>query len=196
MNRLVASIRGFSADLAFNLVVNKLFGTSLIPRNLRWAFFRLAGVDAGPSKIGPGTYFGTRRIVIRKGAMVGPESYLDGAASIILESGAVLGPRTMIITGGHAIAGSDQRMGDLDARSVVIGAGAWLCANVTVLPGVSVGAGAVVSAGSVVSRDLAPNGLYAGSPARRVKELDPAPGGRRLCEVAAVVADLPEPLAA
>ncbi len=35
MNRMVATIRGFSADLAFNLVVNKLFGTSLIPRNLR-----------------------------------------------------------------------------------------------------------------------------------------------------------------
>lgn len=171
MNRIAGRIHAFTADLAFNLVVNKLFGTCLIPRNLRWIPMRLAGMDTNRSKIGPGSYFGTRKIVIGYGAMVGPESYLDGAAPIVLEPRSVLGPRTMIITGGHHIEGPEQRMGGLDAQGVVVGAGAWLCANVTVLPGVKIGAGCVVAAGSVVSRDLEPNGLYAGFPARRVKEL-------------------------
>lgn len=40
------------------------------------------------------------------------------------------------------------------------------------LPGVTVGKGCVVAAGAVVAADCAPNGLYGGVPARRIKDLD------------------------
>ena len=43
---------------------------------------------------------------------------------------------------------------------------AWIGANVTILPGVVIGEGAVADAGSVVTRDVPPNAVVAGNPAR------------------------------
>jgi len=54
----------------------------------------------------------------------------------------------------------------------VIGDNVWLGGDVTVLPGVTIGAGSVVAAHSVVSRDIPPNSLAAGSPAKVVKSLN------------------------
>jgi acetyltransferase-like isoleucine patch superfamily enzyme len=51
-------------------------------------------------------------------------------------------------------------------RDVVIGA------NVTILPGVSVGDRTIVSAGSLVNRDLPPGVLAGGVPARIIRRLD------------------------
>jgi acetyltransferase-like isoleucine patch superfamily enzyme len=47
----------------------------------------------------------------------------------------------------------------------------WIASRVTVLPGVSIGDGSVVAAGAVVSRDVAPNTLVAGVPAKFVRAL-------------------------
>lgn len=48
----------------------------------------------------------------------------------------------------------------------VIGNGAAIGANATVLPGVRIGDGALVAAGSVVTRDVPPGMLAVGNPAR------------------------------
>ena len=54
-------------------------------------------------------------------------------------------------------------------QDVVIEDGVWLGANVVVVAGVTIGSGAVVGAGSVVSRDLPPNMICAGTPAKPIK---------------------------
>ena len=48
----------------------------------------------------------------------------------------------------------------------------WLAGNVTVLPGVTIGAGSVIAGHSVVSRDIPPNSLAGGSPAKVIKGLN------------------------
>jgi maltose O-acetyltransferase len=57
------------------------------------------------------------------------------------------------------------------ARPVSIEDGAWIAARVTILPGVTIGRGTVVAAGAVVTRDVPPNTLAAGVPARVKREL-------------------------
>lgn len=56
---------------------------------------------------------------------------------------------------------------------IKIGENVWICANSTILPGVSIADNIIVGAGSVVTKDLdRANSLYAGNPARFIKELE------------------------
>ena len=55
-------------------------------------------------------------------------------------------------------------------EEVVIKKGAWLAINVTLLPGVSIGENTIVAAGSVVTRDIPPNTVYAGVPAKFIQK--------------------------
>jgi acetyltransferase-like isoleucine patch superfamily enzyme len=63
---------------------------------------------------------------------------------------------------------------------VRIGRNVWLGDSVTVCKGVTIGDNSIVGAASVVTRDIPPNSIAAGNPARVVSELDPAlPSSRR-----------------
>jgi len=86
-----------------------------------------------------------------------------------------------ILTVDHEIGPPDERCGTEVAAPVEIGDGCWLGSHVTILPGVRVGEGAIVAAGSLVTRDVAPNMLVGGVPARVLRNLeeDPAPASVR-----------------
>lgn len=47
----------------------------------------------------------------------------------------------------------------------------WIGANVTILPGVTIGHGSIIGAGSVVTTDVDPLSIYAGVPARKIRDL-------------------------
>jgi len=57
------------------------------------------------------------------------------------------------------------------AKPVNVGNKCWICANVTILPGVSIGEGCVIGAGSVVTRDIPANSFAAGNPCRVIREI-------------------------
>lgn len=57
------------------------------------------------------------------------------------------------------------------AKPVVIGNGCWICANVTVLPGVTIGQNCVIGTGSVVTRSIPSNSFAAGNPCRVIRTL-------------------------
>lgn len=52
---------------------------------------------------------------------------------------------------------------------IIIGNDVWICANVVILPGVTIGDGAIVAAGAVVTKDVPPYAIVGGVPAKIIK---------------------------
>lgn len=57
----------------------------------------------------------------------------------------------------------------LVASPVIIGDRVWIGENVCVLPGVKIGSGAILGAGSIVTKDVLPDTIVAGNPAKVIK---------------------------
>ena len=81
----------------------------------------------------------------------------------------LIGHNCVIATLNHNM--DPAQRANLLPAPVHVGRDVWLGANVTVLPGVTVGDGAVVAAGAVVTKDVAPNTVVGGVPAKLIKEL-------------------------
>lgn len=81
----------------------------------------------------------------------------------------LIGHNAVVATLNHALAPS--RRADMTPAPVTIGRNVWIGANVTILPGVSIGDDAVVAAASVVTRDVPAGALVLGSPARVVRSV-------------------------
>lgn len=93
-------------------------------------------------------------------------SFLD-IGGIIIEDDVLIGPRVNITSESHPLDPTDRKA--LILKPVHIKRNAWIGAGATILPGVTVGENAVVAAGAVVSRDVPPNVVVGGVPARVVK---------------------------
>jgi maltose O-acetyltransferase len=84
-----------------------------------------------------------------------------------------IGPFVRFVSDTHEILNVGQRAGRLVWKPIVVGDGAWIGASAIILGGVTIGRGAVVGAGSVVTRDVEPDCIYAGNPARLLRRLEP-----------------------
>ena len=168
VNRFRSDISRFIFDAWFNVVL----GSSLIPRDLRSFLLGLSGIKvASRANIYPGVRFKSRSISFGNLVMVNERVYFDNLANISIEDSVSIGPEAMLITSTHEMGEATGRAGRIRSKPITIKSGCWLGARVTVLPGVTIQEGCVVAAGSIVTCDTTPNGLYAGAPAKRVKEL-------------------------
>ena len=75
------------------------------------------------------------------------------------------------ITSTHVIGDETMRASEGISKPITIGNGCWIGSNSTVLPGVNIGNGTIIAAGSVVVHDCEENSLYAGVPAKKIKQL-------------------------
>ncbi|AKD55486.1 sugar O-acetyltransferase [Spirosoma radiotolerans] len=95
-------------------------------------------------------------------------SFLD-IGGITIEDDVQIGPSVKLTSENHPLDPTDRKTVLL--QSILIKRNAWIGAGATILPGVTVGENSVVAAGAVVSRDVPPNTVVAGVPAKVVKTL-------------------------
>lgn len=89
--------------------------------------------------------------------------------SIYIGDDALIGHNAVITTLNHDL--DPTRRANMHPAPVRIERGAWLGANVTVLPGVTIGDGAVLGAGSMVTKNVEPHTVVIGAPARKVRDV-------------------------
>ena len=87
----------------------------------------------------------------------------------------MIGPNVNMITAGHPLEPS-QRRAYVESKPIVIEKNVWIATGVTILGGVTVGENSVVAAGAVVTKDVPPNCLVAGVPAKVIRSIEEAPG--------------------
>ena len=109
----------------------------------------------------------------------GPGCYINsgvyvGRGLLTLGSNVAVGPGVMFITDSHEEGPSGKRAGRGIEMPIEVGDGVWIGARDVIQGDVRVGSGCIIGAGAVVTSDTKPNGLYLGTPARRVRDLSVA----------------------
>ena len=127
--------------------------------------------------IGKGTKIGTF-VEIQKNTSVGRnckiQSHTFICEGVTIEDEVFVGHGVMFINdrypGATTASGGLQTEADWQVVPTVVKTRASLGSNATILCGITIGEDAVVGAGSVVTRDVAPNTIVAGNPARDLKK--------------------------
>jgi len=91
--------------------------------------------------------------------------------TVVIGDNVMIAPNVMIAGGNHGIeaCGIPMYYQRGASRGIRIGDDVWIGANAAILDGVTIGTGAVVGAGSVVTKEVPPNAIVAGNPARLLR---------------------------
>lgn len=104
-----------------------------------------------------------------EGVFINAGCRFQDQGGIYIGDRALIGHNAVIATLNHNM--DPAKRANLLPAPVRIGNDVWLGSNVTVLPGVTIGDGAVVAAGAVVTKDVEPNTVVGGVPAKVIKKL-------------------------
>lgn len=118
-------------------------------------------------------------IHVGRHCFVNYNSVLLDVAPITLGDNVLIGPNVTLATPNHPFIAEERAYTDYPggcheleyAQSITIEDNCWLCAGVTVCGGVTIGAGSIIAAGAVVTRDIPPNSIAAGVPARVLRQI-------------------------
>lgn len=152
-------------------ITAEINGAYRTDEELRALMSRLVGyrVDDG-FRLFPPVYtdFG-KNIKIGKDVFVNSGCCFQDQGGVTLGDGCLVGHNVVFATLDHDK--RPGRRGDMTAAPIVVGKDVWIGAHATILKGVTIGDGAIVAAGAVVTRDVPPNTIAAGVPARVVKTI-------------------------
>ena len=103
-------------------------------------------------------------LTVGENCWLGERCWIDNLERVSIGSNVCISQGAMLLTGNH-----DYKVATMPYRNapITIEDGAWIGANSTVCPGVTVHENAILTVGSVATKDLEANGVYQGNPAER-----------------------------
>lgn len=155
-----------------DIILNKIASSKLTPNKLRVMVYRLYGLEIYTKNIKPDCFIGGKNIIIGKDTVINYGCFFDNSEKIEVGMNCNVAMQVMFCTSTHKIGDSERRAGENVGKAIKIGNGCWIGTRATILPGVTVGEGCIISAGAVVTKDCEKNGLYAGIPAKRIRDLN------------------------
>jgi acetyltransferase-like isoleucine patch superfamily enzyme len=157
--------------MAITAALNRLTFDDAV--EIRALFSELIGrtVDDGFLLIPPFYTAGGNEIRVGRNVFINQNCTFYDLGGLDIGDDVMVGPNVSIITAGHPLDPVQRRAATI-GRPIVIGRNVWIAAGATIIGGVSVGDNAVVAAGAVVTRDVPPNTLAGGNPARVIRSVD------------------------
>lgn len=141
------------------------------PQLKRWRtlLLRAFGAKVHPSA----NVYASARIWYPPNLAMGPRASLGPGAICYCMDRIEIGARAVISQRAHLCGGThdiDEVNFQLRVKPIFVGADAWIAAEAFVGPGVTIGEGAVLGARGVTVKNLEPWTVYAGNPARAIRE--------------------------
>lgn len=137
-------------------------------------------VNAYECEIGDGSRIGAF-VEIQKGVSIGKQCKISShtfiCEGVAIEDGVFIGHGVMFINDRSPRSintdGSIKSDKDWTLEFTTVKRGAGIGSGATIMCGITIGEGAIVGAGAVVTKDVKPNTIVAGNPARYVRDVKP-----------------------
>ena len=142
------------------------------PEEIQELFAKLTKTPINPTLglIPPfNTDFG-KNIHIGENVFINSGCKMQDQGGILIGNDVLIGHNACLLTLNHDM--NPECRADMIPKAIHIEDKVWLGSNVTVLPGVRIGEGAIVAAGAVVTKDVSPNTIVGGVPAKLIKKID------------------------
>ena len=116
------------------------------------------------------TDYGTK-CRIGEATFINHNAYLMDGGGISIGNHCFIGPNCGMYTANHPMIAEERNRGLEQAKPISIGDNVWIGADVTILPGVTIGDGCVIGAKSLVNRSISAGMFAAGVPCRVIRPI-------------------------
>jgi putative colanic acid biosynthesis acetyltransferase WcaF len=132
---------------------------------------RLMGAKIGRNvRIYPSAHiFYPWRLIVGNDVIIGWDAEIYSLGTITIGDAVIISQRAHLCAGSHDYM---QAHLPLLRPPITIESGCWICADSFIGPGHTVGAGSVVAGRAVVVKDVPPNTLVGGNPARSIRSIE------------------------
>ncbi|MDO4648187.1 MAG: DapH/DapD/GlmU-related protein [Eubacteriales bacterium] len=111
-----------------------------------------------------------KNITFGKNVFINAGCKFQDQGGIFVDDGALIGHNVVLATLNHNQ--TPEKRGNVIPKPIHIGKNVWIGANATICQGVTIGDHAIVAAGAVVTKDVAPNTIVGGVPAKHIKHIE------------------------
>jgi len=115
--------------------------------------------------------FGLKHVHFGKNVFVNFNVNFVDDADVFIGDNTLIGPNCTIATAEHLISPRIRSHHLQYNRSIHIGNNVWIGAGAIILSGVTIGDNSIVGAGSIVNKDVEPNTIVVGNPARVLRKI-------------------------
>lgn len=111
-----------------------------------------------------------KNLTIGKNVFINSGCHFQDQGGVTIEDGCLIGAQVEFATINH---GQDPaHRSDNHFAPIHLGKKVWVGSHATILPGVTIGENSIVAAGAVVTKDVPPNVIVGGVPAKILKPID------------------------
>lgn len=153
------------------VILNTVAGSFLCPMRLRRLIYKLFGHNVCMVYSGCFIGVGNGKLRVGQNSYCNYRCFFDLGNDITIGDNCSIAYNVTFVNSTHIIGNSEHRAEGVVNYPIVIEDGVWIGANATIMPGVTIAKGCVIAAGALVTKTTEPNGLYAGVPSKRIKNL-------------------------